>query len=355
MKRSKDMYDKAEQFARDVDRLLAGQPVAESTDDADRADLALVDLLSRAHFVPDPRFESHLRGNLLRQLYEKEAKTVSPIKVFRSLARSALVAGLSAALVLGVALAVSPDVRAAAQGWLARFIEVDSPEELLSVRKERPALPGAETGAGAGIVPEPAGEGPTLQAATSLDGDSDEIMPLGPEANSQAPPVPVPGMQPSRELLSLEEAQANVDFEIRVPAALPEGYSFLGVAPRPESPGDLPDIGIEPPADLPKIEPPQMAMLLFGNAAGDLLTLAEVRRASPAPVEVPLPAGRGSLQEVTVNGQEAQYIEGMWTADGWTSSGHHQLHWQDTEGITYDLISRTLGLEELLPVAESIE
>ena len=87
MSRSRGMRDDTERFVRDVDRLLAGQPVEETADDAHQADLELADLLSRAQFVPDPRFKLHLRSQLLHQLYEKEVKRMSPMRVFRSLVR----------------------------------------------------------------------------------------------------------------------------------------------------------------------------------------------------------------------------------------------------------------------------
>jgi hypothetical protein len=154
--------------------------------------------------------------------------------------------------------------------------------------------------------------------------------------------------------VSLEEAQAGLDFEILVPAALPEGYSFLGAAPRPEPPSGLG--GADPPADLPKAKPPQVAILVFGNSDGDVLMLSEalINDPAPGPGAVPLPAGEGSVQEVTVDGQPAQYIEGLWGPSGWVAEGHHQLHWQ-AESIMFDLVSATLGLDDLLAVAESIE
>ena len=55
-----------------------------------------------------------------------------------------------------------------------------------------------------------------------------------------------------------------------------------------------------------------------------------------------------------VNGQPAQYVEGLWTPNGWVTEGNRQLHWQ-AEGIMFDLISSTLGLNDLLAVAESVD
>ena len=88
---------------------------------------------------------------------------------------------------------------------------------------------------------------------------------------------------------------------------------------------------------------------------GGTLTLSEMHVSGRAPADVPLPAGEASVQDVTVNGQPAQYVEGRWTADGWVSGGHYQLHWQDAEGRMFDLVSNKLVLEALLAVAESLE
>jgi hypothetical protein len=72
------------------------------------------------------------------------------------------------------------------------------------------------------------------------------------------------------------------------------------------------------------------------------------------PAEIPLPAGQDSVQEVTVNGQAAQYVAGRWTQAGWAAEGRYQLHWQAGD-ITFDLTSSLLQLESLLDVAESLE
>jgi hypothetical protein len=345
-----------ERFVRDVDRLLADQPVEEEfTDDAYRADLGVANLLGRVQFMPDPRFRSRLRSQLLHQLSDEEVQRMSPMKVFRSLVRPVLVAGLSAVLVLGVVFAVSPAVRAAAQETaqelVARFVEVDSPWALLLPQKEGAALP----------TTLPAPDGQMADAASVGEGQLPELgegeLPALRNEGVEIEPgqLPLPDALPSRELVSLEEAQAGLDFEILMPSALPEGYAFMGAAPRPEPPSGMLG-GADPPPDLPKAKPPQVVMLVFGNSAGDVLVLSEALMNDPAPIpaEVPLPAGEGSVQEVTVNGQPAQYIEGMWSPSGWVSEGNHELHWQ-AGGIMFDLISPTLGLDDLLAVAESIE
>jgi hypothetical protein len=102
--------------------------------------------------------------------------------------------------------------------------------------------------------------------------------------------------------------------------------------------------------------------LVFVNDEGEMLTLSQANFAAlpdlgekPPLDEIPLPVGKGSVQEVSVNGQPGQYVGGAWTPEGWDASvSHHQLHWQGADGISYRLVSRMLGLSELLAVAESI-
>ena len=285
---------------------------------------------------------------------------MTPMRVFRSLVRPVLVAGLSAMIVLGVVFAASPDVRAAAQEWVARFVEVDTPWALLPVQEKQPAAPG-EIAAGAaneGALPEAVPVGPDELAAGAAAGKGESpALELGNEGIDIEPgKLPAPDAQPSGELVPLEEAQAGLDFQILMPSVLPEGYAFLGAAPTPELPSGMPG-GAKAPPDLPKTKPPQVVILVFGNSDGEGLMLSEALMGGPEPAgaAVPLPAGEGSVQEVTVNGQPAQYVEGMWSPSGWVSEGNHQLHWQNDEGITFDLMSSTLGLNDLLPVAESIQ
>lgn len=354
MSRSGDMRDQAERFARDVDSLQADQAVEESTDGAYRADLELANLLSRGQFVPDTRFKLRLRSHLLQVYEDQEVRKMSPMKVFRSLVRPALVAGLSAVVVLGTVFAVSPEVRAAAQTTaqelVARFVEVGSPWALLPRGENQPASPGAVAAPGKEALPVP--DEQTADVVPSGPGQPPGTGNQGVEIDQGK--LAVPGSQAGRELISLEEAQAKLDFKIRMPAVLPEGYTFLGVASTPEPPSGLSDEG-KAPADLPRMKPPQMAILVFGDSAGEVLMLSEILINDPAPAEVPLPAGEGSVKEVTVNGQPAQYIEGIWSPSGWVSEGNHELHWQSADGIMFHMISRTLGLDELLAVAESIE
>jgi hypothetical protein len=259
----------------------------------------------------------------------------------QSLLRPALVAGVSAVLLFAILTIVSPEVRAATLGWLTQFVEVDSPQAL---------QPSIDKPAGVSAAGEAATINPEATSTTGLP------KPDSLKISGQSAELPVPDAQPSRELISVEAAQAEVDFKIGVPSTLPAGYSVLGVVPKPKAS----DLKVQPPADLPKADLPkaaqlQVATLIMSNSAGDMLTLSEARMTSSVPADVSLPAGKGSVQNVTINGQSGQYVEGMWTDKGWVATGLHQLHWQDANGITFDLISSKLGLNDLLAIAESIQ
>jgi hypothetical protein len=108
--------------------------------------------------------------------------------------------------------------------------------------------------------------------------------------------------------------------------------------------------------------------LIFENDVGERLTLSEtslpsrpdLEEAAPRPGaraagEVPLPAGAGSVQEVSVNGQPGQYVAGAWSPQGWDAdAGLNQLIWRGADGLSYMLFSPTLGLDDLLATAQSI-
>jgi hypothetical protein len=324
--------NEAERFAHDVDRLWSEQAVDEPGSDEYQADLSLAGLLSRAQFAPDPRFKSTLWNRLVARSSgeRKGGNVMSPVGVLRSLVRPVLVVGLSALLVFGLVLAVSPAVRAAAQEWLTRFVEVDSPWALLS------GAPDKETSDQAPGASEP-----------SLPGTG-EVPPAG----IASPPL-VGGSAPGLDqaLVSVEEAQAETPLTIKVPASLPDGYSLKGVV----KPVPLPQLDVPLPADSPAPPSPASVMLVFENRAGETMLLSEATMPVPAEGDLPLPAGKGSVQEVSVNGQPGQYVEGAWTPQGWeTGAAQRMLHWQGTDGVTYDLISQNLGLKDLLAVAESI-
>jgi hypothetical protein len=163
-------------------------------------------------------------------------------------------------------------------------------------------------------------------------------------------------------LISVEEAQANTPFTIKLPATLPEGYSFKGVGKTPTPPRldeALPREG------LPSL--PAMVSLIFENDAGGRLMLSEAslpnldlgdaapRTGAPAAGEIRLPVGAGSVQEVSVNGQPGQYVAGAWSPQGWDAdAGLNQLIWRGADGLNYMLLSPTLGLDDLLTTAQSI-
>jgi hypothetical protein len=161
------------------------------------------------------------------------------------------------------------------------------------------------------------------------------------------------------QLVSVQEAQTKVNFKIRVPSSLPSGYSLKGAVAPLSLPANAPQPSISLPAlpnGAPKLEAPQFTMLVFSNAAGEQLTLAQTKLiALPGAPTVNLPTGKGSVQTVTVSGRTGQYVEGRWTPNGWVASGMYQLRWTDADGITYDLTSTTQGLKSLLTVAESLK
>jgi hypothetical protein len=323
-------------FAQDVDRRINSQPVPDAvvstppTDKEYQADLEFAEQLHKLQFTPQPSFQTRLHAHLVDQLHT--TKEVKPM--FAKLFRSFLVAGTAALLLFVVVFAVSPDVRAASQEFVGRFAEADSPWAfLIRTNKPNPPEPGT---LGQRVVP----------------GDPENTKPGIPENISPYQVHSRDSVQRS-DLISLEEAQKGLDFTILVPSVLPDGYSFMGVMPRPDTLPAAPGGSIQPPADLPKSPTPQFAVLLYSNSAGDLLTLSQRKLDSDLSAP-PLPAGPDSIQEVTVNGQPAQYIEGSWTENGWSNDGNHLLTWQTANGLMVELFSRTLGLEQLLIVAESI-
>lgn len=328
---SQTEFSGKDQFAEDVDRLYSGEPPVESGDESYRADLELADLLNRASFAPSQAYKTQLHIQLVEQLYQPhQPKEVH--FMFAKVLRSGLVAVVAALFLFAIVFAASPDARAATQQFVARFVGVGSLQEL---------LPDGQT------VPD----GPP--SGVSVAGGDTNGRPQSP---SGALPL-VPGdALPRTELVPLNEAQANVDFTIKVPTYLPIGYSLLGASPTPALPDINPTGGEVPaPADRPKLERLQVVRLVFGNSDGEIITLSEAKMPENVPGDVPLPVGDGAVQDVTVNGQPGQFISGAWTDSGWRGSGFYQLHWMGADGITYDLASNIFGLEELLSIAESLQ
>jgi len=320
-----------EQFAEDVDRLYAGEQPVGGGDQDYQADLELADLLNRASFMPTQTYKTQLHIQLIDQLYQQhQPKEVR--SMFPKFLRSALVAVVAAVLLFAVVFAASPDARAATQQFVARFTGVDSIQDLL------PGNAAAPNGPPSGV---------------SIAGDND--VSGRPQSPAGSLPMLPSDSMPRADLITIDEAQINLEFTIKSPTYLPEGYSFLGVSPTPELPDFNPVSEVPAPADMPKLAPMQVVRLVFGNGGSDVLTLAEAKMPENIPGDVPLPVGQGAAQDVTVNGQPAQFISGTWTESGWKNSGFYQLHWLGANGITYDLASSVLGLDELLAIAESIQ
>jgi hypothetical protein len=338
-----DPRAEAESFTADVDRLFNGQSIAETNDEAYQADLELAGMLSRANFVPESSYKTRLHSQLTDKLYQ--TKEIKPM--FPKILRSVMVTVVAALLLFGVVFAASPEARAATQQFVSRFVEVKSPWALLPEGQSAPAsAPGQEidTSKPAGVVVP----GGNLPASPSGENGALPVSPSGAVPQSR-------GSIDLNNLVSLETAQANLDFTILVPSSLPDGYTFKGVMPTLEAPTvGLPSGDIQPPADMPKMKAPQIAILVFTNANNQIITLSE-QTTGNIPADVPLPAGPDSTQDVTINGQPAQYIEGHWTESGWVNNGSYTLRWKDANGLSFELFSQTVGLDGLLPMAESVE
>lgn len=328
---SQTQFSGKEQFAEDVDRLYSGERPVESGDEAYQADLELADLLNHAGFTPSQSYKTQLHIQLIDKLYQqKQPKEVT--FMFQKVFRSTLVAVVAALLLFAVVFAASPEARAATQEFMVRFVGVDSAGDL---------LPDGEA------IPNGPPDGVSVAGSSDTSG----------RPNSPAGSLPLLSSDalPRTDLISVDEAQADLEFTIKVPSYLPGGYSFRGVSPQPELP-DFNPTGAEAPADLPAVRPLQMARLVFDNGGTDVLLLSESKMPLDiVPDDVTLPVGQGAAQDVTVNGQPGQFINGTWTESGWKEGGFYQLHWVGADGVTYDLASSVLSLEELLKIAESIQ
>jgi hypothetical protein len=327
---SQTQFSENEQFAEDVDRIYRGEKPATSGDEAYQADLEFADLLNRASFTPNQAYKTQLHVQLVDKLYQQHQPKEVP-NMFSKFLRSAMVAVVATVLLFAVVFAASPDARAATQQFVARYIGVGSVNELLP---EGEALP----------------SGPPSGVSVTENDDANGR----PQSPAGSLPIQPSDTLPRNDLMTLEEAQNGMDFTIKMPSYLPEGYSFLGAVPAPELPEFAP-AGQIPAPDLPKRPAIQKVQLMFGSGGDDILMLSQAIWSIEAPSDVLLPAGEGSIQDVTVNGQPAQFVDGAWTEQGWVAGGLYRLHWEGTDGITYDLTSTVLGLEELLAIAESIQ
>ena len=207
----------ADRFISDLDAPQAGRSVIAASDDAQQADLEMARLLQQNRFAPSRGFEFRLRNQLLDQLEKREAKSMSWSRFFRAAARPVMVTALAVVLLFGGALVVSPEVRASAGGWVARFVEVASPAGLL----------GRQAAACAGVTGRIRCP---LTVAASFGADPASAKDL-PE------PVAEAKLDVMQTLVALDTAQAGVNFQIRVPSWLPVGYKLLGAAGQPSLAG----------------------------------------------------------------------------------------------------------------------
>ena len=210
-----------DRFTQDVDRLLAGEAVPTAADEDYQADVELARMLSQVRYPPASRFESRLRIKLQNQLAQQEIKAMSPKRKISSWVRPLFVAGLSAALLFAALLVVSPEVRAAAQDWVARFVVVDSPWTMRSAAGQ-PAQSDTRP-----TVAAPADAAKSASAASqpaNSASNSDLPKPGGDVGGPDVANLPKPDIQSGEQTISVEAAQAKLTFKIRVPSTLPDDY-----------------------------------------------------------------------------------------------------------------------------------
>ena len=146
---------------------------------------------------------------------------------------------------------------------------------------------------------------------------------------------------------TLAEVQAQVDFTIKSPAYLPEGYEFYSAS----------------------VDGPGLVTLSYVRD-GYMLNISQSRVTDAREFEV---GATADVQVVEITGVSAEYVEGFWVADMestgdqveiqgriWNGAGNYQqMRWQQ-DGIVYWTHSAIgsgtdLPLDEWIAVAESLQ
>lgn len=147
--------------------------------------------------------------------------------------------------------------------------------------------------------------------------------------------------------LSVEQAQAAVDFPLRLPTVIPDYYQFFAAYVHQ----DL----------VYQSDNPQVTIMYQGILKRSL-QLSQVRVAGP----IDFPIGEGAAQAININGRPAIAVEQMMNGViislseqgdevlDYAKQHSNGLLWED-EDILYQLWSNSLTLEELVQIAESIE
>lgn len=145
---------------------------------------------------------------------------------------------------------------------------------------------------------------------------------------------------------TLTEVQSQVDFPVKSPGYLPDGYEFYSAS----------------------VDGPGLVTLSYIRG-GYMLNISQ-SLVSDAPVfEV---GATADIQALEINGSPAEYVEGYWIADVeqsgdqaemqgriWQDGGYQQLRWEQN-GIVYWMHSvigsgTDLPLDEWIAVAESLQ
>jgi hypothetical protein len=297
----------AEQFTRQVDNFLAANNLIqapgyanEDWPEIDRSELDVVQALATADFSAESQVRQTLKQKLLNApIGEKERLMNTPIYQ-RSFVRL-VVAGILIAFMI---FALSPLGATMAQNLIetVRSWQLGENTTAVSVEGDFEAIQ-AEDGS---TIIQPAPESPDIveEAAPRLAGDNGRQVYLDPA-------------------ISLEAAQERVDFTIRQPTFVPEGYEFHGVV----------FINADQ-VSLEYFNEPEMRLFgLLQTAVGSGKDGAQVTFTSDV-----------ITQDVLVNGHEAL----------WTSSGDEGLLIWEADGVNYQLVG--LGnLELALQIAESVQ
>ena len=139
------------------------------------------------------------------------------------------------------------------------------------------------------------------------------------------------------EPLTLEEAQAQVDFTIRLPAYLPGGFSLTGFDTYPGSRG--------------------MVTILFAtnvDSPGQVREFFELHESKYEGIY----AGGETFEEVLINGKAAIWAQDVSTT--YDDAGNpspliaNKLYWEDA-GIYFTLRSYYISQQELIKIAASIK
>lgn len=189
----------------------------------------------------------------------------------------------------------------------------------------------------AGIVPvEPATATARISTPRSVPG---------------ATPALAPTMAGTLPLVSVDTAQTQVSFPIRIPATVPNTVHIVGVIVIP---------GGTPASSSPALGV-QVAFQSSG-AAGGSLTIQEMPRRIPFTERV----AASRVQQTMVHGYPAVYVKGSWASFDAASKGDDTqwddntdraiLSWQEGD-MTYTITSFQLGLshEDMTQIAESLK